>query len=405
MSRGFQQPQAVLRAVLESPSEIVIFALDRDYRYLAFNEKHAATMSRIWGATIHVGSSMLELITRVDDRDKARRNFDRAIRGESFTLVEEYGDEQKDRRVYENVYSPIRDAAGAILGLTVYLSDTTNERLAQRELERYRTTLEELVRQRTEELELVHTKLLQAKKLESLGVLAGGIAHDFNTLLAVILGRIELCAPVVGDNASLREHLEIMRESALEGRMLTTHLLEYSGKGRLFVENVDLSELLRGMKPLLRATVPAAVALTVEPTAKAVVAKVDATQVRQLILNLVTNAADAIGEAEGHVTVRAAVVDADEQSLAEACTSPGVTAGPHACLSVEDDGCGMDDAVRSRIFDPFFSTKVSGRGLGLAAALGTVRSHQGAILLRSDVGRGSLFRVLFPLVDTADWVA
>ncbi|MDB4946415.1 MAG: sensory box histidine kinase/response regulator [Labilithrix sp.] len=400
MGQRYQQPQAVLRGVLESPPGIVIFALDREYRYLAFNENHAATIARIWGATIRVGHSMLDIIGRADDREKAKRNFDRALSGESLTLIEEYGDEQKERRAYENIYSPIRDEEGAIIGLTVYLRDISAERAAQAEFERYRTSLEDLVMQRSEELELVHAKLLDAQKLESLGVLAGGIAHDFNNLLAVILGRVELAMPLLGTQTVLRDHLEIVRESALEGRMLTKQLLGYSGKGKLSVEYVDLSELLRSMMPLLRASVPPSISLTVDASPRPVVAKLDATQVRQLVLNLVTNAAEAIGEAPGHVLVRSTVIEADESVLAEACMATSVPYGAHACIEVHDDGCGMNDVVRSKIFDPFFTTKVSGRGLGLAAALGTVRSHHGTILLRSNVGQGSRFRVLFPLIET-----
>jgi hypothetical protein len=120
-----EQPQVMLRAILESPPGIVIFALDAEYRYMAFNENHARTMKHIWGVDIEVGDRMLALIARDDDRDKAQRNFDRALRGESFTLIEEYGSERMQRRSYENVYSPIRDRDGAVVGLTVYLTDVT----------------------------------------------------------------------------------------------------------------------------------------------------------------------------------------------------------------------------------------------------------------------------------------
>src|SRR5690242_13158273 len=109
MNGPFATSQVVLRAVLESPENIVIFALDREYRYLAFNENHARTMHSIWGVTLHVGDDMLALLSRKDDRDKARRNFDRALAGESFTLIEEYGEEQRSRRFYRDAYSPIRD--------------------------------------------------------------------------------------------------------------------------------------------------------------------------------------------------------------------------------------------------------------------------------------------------------
>ncbi|MBC7172933.1 MAG: PAS domain-containing protein, partial [Polyangiaceae bacterium] len=194
MGSDSSQQQAVFRAILESPQDIVIFALDCDYRYLAFNENHARTMKQIWGVELAVGADMLALIGREDDRDKARRNFDRALAGESFKVIEEYGDERIDRRVYENVYGPISDDVGSVLGLTVYLTDITARRRTEIELENYRTRLEDLVRQRTEELDAAHARLLHTQKLESLGMLAGGIAHDFNNLLAVIVSRAELAA-------------------------------------------------------------------------------------------------------------------------------------------------------------------------------------------------------------------
>lgn len=128
MGAWSEQPQVLLRAILESPPGIVIFALDTEYRYVAFNENHARTMKHIWGADIEVGLSMLDFIARDDDRNKAQRNFDRALQGESFTLIEEYGDERMNRRIYEDVYSPIRDANGAVVGLTVYLTDVTGRK-------------------------------------------------------------------------------------------------------------------------------------------------------------------------------------------------------------------------------------------------------------------------------------
>jgi signal transduction histidine kinase len=264
MGVRFQQSEAVLQGILESPQNIVIFALDRGYRYLAFNENHARTMKHIWGVDIRPGDSMLDLIGREDDRNKAKINFDRALGGESFTVIEEYGDERIHRRFFEDIYSPIRDEHGSVIGLTVYLTDITEQRSAQIELEKHRNHLEELVRQRTIELESAHAQLLHAQKLESLGVLAGGIAHDFNNLLAVILARAELAASLLPDYHPVRGHIDIVRDTSLEARMLTKQLLGYSGKGKFVVQTVNLSEMVQSMSQLLRASTRKSITLSFE---------------------------------------------------------------------------------------------------------------------------------------------
>jgi two-component system cell cycle sensor histidine kinase/response regulator CckA len=398
MRGAFQQSQAVLRAVLESPRDIVIFALDREYRYLAFNQNHATTIKAIWGVDIRIGSPMLEIIGRLDDRDKARRNFDRALAGENFTVREEYGDERMQRRVYDNMYSPIRADGGEIIGLTVYLTDITVQRRAELELDEYRARLEDLVKQRTGELEAAHVQLLRAQKLESLGVLAGGVAHDFNNLLAVILGRIELALPTLTVDHAARSHLDIVRETALEARMLTRQLVAYAGKGRFAVQAVNLSEMVESMSALLRASIRKSIALEFELDPGTLVVQIDPTQARQVVLNLAANAAEAIDGA-GRVTVRTRSVDVDDQLVRDACMQANLSGGRHACIEVEDDGCGMDDSIRTRLFDPFFTTKVAGHGLGLAAVLGIVQSHHGTILLRTAPGKGSRFSIVLPLVD------
>ncbi|MCA9518144.1 MAG: PAS domain-containing protein, partial [Myxococcales bacterium] len=141
----------VLRAVLESPRDLVIFALDREYRYLAFNEAHRRTMHAIWGVDIAVGQVMLDVIGREDDRARAKANFDRALAGESFTVVEAYGDETMGRRYYQDLYNPIF-SEGAVAGLTLFLQDITDARARDEELAAYRERLEQLVEARTREL-------------------------------------------------------------------------------------------------------------------------------------------------------------------------------------------------------------------------------------------------------------
>jgi len=389
----------VLRAVLESPQRIVIFALDRQYRYLAYNKNHARTMKQIWGVEIHVGLCMLDVIGRPDDRAKAQANFDRALAGESFTLIEEYGDTRIDRRFYEDVYSPVRSEDGRISGLAVYLTDITEQRRAELELERYRDHLEELVEQRTRELESAHAQLLHAQKLESLGVLAGGIAHDFNNLLAIVLARAELSLKDCSDPALVNSHVSIIRDTALEARMLTRQLLSYAGKGKVLVELLDLNQLVTSMSQLLRASVSKVIRLELLLCPDAVPVQVDVTQLRQVILNLVTNAAEAIDAAGGNIWVRTGCVEVTPATAHSSFAPIEPPAGSYAFLEVEDDGIGISEETRGRLYDPFFTTKFSGRGLGLAAVLGIVKSHNGAILLDTQPGEGSRFRVLLPLED------
>jgi signal transduction histidine kinase/CheY-like chemotaxis protein len=397
----FQQPEAVLRAVIESPQKIVIFALDRQYRYLAFNENHARTMLQIWGVQVSVGADMLELIGREDDRQRARANFDRALGGESFSVIEEYGDTRMNRRTFEDVYSPVQNEEGRIIGLAVYLTDITEHRQAQLELERYRTQLEELVDQRTQELAAAHLQLLHAQKLESLGVLAGGIAHDFNNLLAVVLARAELCLQQSGAGNLGADHLSIIRDTALEARMLTRQLLSYAGKGQFLLTTLDLNEIVGSIAQLLRASTSKGIRLEVELAAEVIPVRGDPTQIRQIVLNLVTNAAEAIDPRTGTINVRTGLTNVDDRTLRSACLATELPSGRYAFLEVADDGCGISEEVRSRLFDPFFTTKFSGRGLGLAAVLGIVKSHSGTILLHTCPSQGSSFRVLLPLADAA----
>lgn len=395
----FRQPEAVLRSLIESPQGMVIFALDRQYRYLAYNENHARTMKQIWGAQVGVGIDMLSLIARDDDRAKARTNFDRALAGENFTLIEEYGDTRMDRRFYEDRYSPVRDDAGEIVGVAVYLRDITEQRSAELELERYRGDLEVLVEQRTSELRAAHAQLLHAQKLESLGVLAGGIAHDFNNLLAIMLARAELYFREVGEDEAGHAHISIIRDTAFEARMLTKQLLGYAGKGKLIAEPLSVNWVVQTMAHLLRASVSKDIRLELEPCAEPVAIHGDDTQLRQVLLNLVSNAAEAIGTAVGTIVIRSGVHEVTTSSRERAHFAGDVDNGRYVYLEVEDTGSGISQADRAKIFDPFFTTKFTGRGLGLAAVLGIVKGHQGTVQVESTPGRGSRFRVLLPAID------
>ena len=221
----------------------------------------------------------------------------------------------------------------------------------------------------------------EAQKLESIGLLAGGVAHDFNNLLTGILGNASLMLEIVPDEHSIRGLLENVVLASERAADLTRQLLAYAGKGRYFIESVDLSLLVREIGSLILSSIPKMVNLHLELADDLPLAEVDPAQIRQLVMNLVINGAEAIGEDRaGTVTVSTWFQPVDDVYLASMESGVNeMASGDYIAIRVADTGCGMDQSVRKRIFDPFFTTKFTGRGLGLAAALGIVRGHHGSI--------------------------
>jgi PAS domain S-box-containing protein len=243
----------------------------------------------------------------------------------------------------------------------------------------------------------LEARLQQAQKLESLGVLAGGIAHDFNNLLSGILGSIDLVHAELPAQSELRQSLTLARECAERAAVLCDQLLAYSGRGRFVVKPVSLTSLVEELRPLLEISLVNKPCLKFEFEPDLPLIDIDVAQVRQVVLNLVMNAAEATRAGSGHVTVRSRLVDLQLHELSQYFMGDQLTAGKYVALEVSDDGCGMEPPTMLRIFEPFFTTKFAGRGLGLSALMGIVRGHRGAIQVVSDSGKGSLFRVLFPI--------
>ncbi len=241
----------------------------------------------------------------------------------------------------------------------------------------------------------LESQIQHAQKLESLGVLAGGIAHDFNNLLTSILGNVSLASLDMPEGHRAHRSLEQAELAARRAADLTRQMLAYSGRGRFVLERLEPSRVISEMVGLLKSVISKKVdlVLDLEPT-PAIVG--DVAQIQQVVMNLITNAAEAVGERSGRVVVRARTELAHGAELASMALGEGLEGGTYALLEVEDDGCGMDDDTLGRVFEPFFTTKFTGRGLGLSAVLGIVRSHRGAIHVASRAGVGTTFRVLFP---------
>lgn len=245
----------------------------------------------------------------------------------------------------------------------------------------------------------LEARMLHAQKLESLGVLAGGIAHDFNNLLVGILGNVGLALRDMPADMPVAPLLRDVQRAAGRAAELTAQMLAYAGKGHITVQAVNLNAVVAEIAGLLAAVVSKKAALRTDFAAGLPDVAGDVTQIRQVVMNLITNASDALGERSGTITVRTWTAMADRAQLASCYVDEGLTEGRYVCLSVADDGVGMDAETRARIFDPFFTTKFAGRGLGLAAVLGILRGHRGAIRVDTEPGRGTCFTVLLPCAD------
>ncbi len=240
----------------------------------------------------------------------------------------------------------------------------------------------------------------QAQKLESIGMLAGGIAHDFNNLLVGVMGNASLAQDLLPPGSPAAELLDEVVKTGEQAAHLTRQMLAYAGKGQFVVELLNLSNLLPEITGLVQPSISKKIALHLDLDSDLPPIAADRGQMQQVFMNLVLNAAEAIDGDAGMISVKTSVQDVDEPYLRRNLETE-LSPGRYVFLEVRDTGCGMDDATRARIFDPFFSTKFQGRGLGLAAVAGIVRGHKGAISVSSVPGHGACFTVLFPAAEGA----
>jgi len=311
----------------------------------------------------------------VSDPEGAAGYFQRALAGERVTWLGASGE-----MIFECRLTPMRDREDNVSGLIGVAIDVT-------ERERSENALLALER-----------KLLEAKRLESLGVLAGGVAHDFNNLLVNVLGNASLAASELAEDSPARPSLRRIEAAARRGSELTRQMLAYAGKEPVSLQPVNVSAAVEDTLDLLQVSIPTRVVVRQELGPDLPEVAGDPSQIRQVVMNLIINAAEAIGDA-GVITVRTELVHLDDAALRPMQRGSEAIPGPHLCLEVADTGAGMSAATVAKIFDPFFSTKFAGRGLGLATVLGVVRAHHGGLTVRSEPGRGTTFRVFLPCAE------
>jgi two-component system cell cycle sensor histidine kinase/response regulator CckA len=301
---------------------------------------------------------------------------------------------------------------GRVIGLLGLLHDRPlNRHIGEQPVIRaFRQQIEfELYRIRDEaERQATQRRLLELQRAEGLGILAGGIAHDFNNLLVGVLGNADLALADLstGRDDEIRECLVDIRDAAHAATQLCRQMLAYAGRTTVKSQHFDLTAEIEELTRLLSASIPPSIELLVEPSDGSCWINGDLVQIRQVLMNLITNAADAIVDRKdnrpGHITVSLGSPCVHENDHPIAGVTGTLVPGNYVRLSVRDDGCGMDEATLARIFDPFFTTKPHGHGLGLAAMLGVVRAHGGTLTVESTPGVGSCFTVYFPLTDVSD---
>jgi PAS domain S-box-containing protein len=239
-------------------------------------------------------------------------------------------------------------------------------------------------------------ELVKAQKFESLGVLAGGIAHDFNNILMTIIGNADLAMMRTPRESPIIENLRKIEQASAKAADLAKQMLAYSGKGRFVVEQIDLNILLEEMLHMLEVSISKKVVLRLNHTSNLPTVEVDATQLRQVVMNVVLNASEAIGDKSGVIAITTGCMNCDKGYLKDVWLIENISEGLYVYLEIADSGCGMSKETMEKIFEPFFTTKFTGRGLGMAAVMGIIRGHKGAIKVYSELGKGSTFKILLP---------
>lgn len=299
------------------------------------------------------------------------------------TLRREALELQTDGQWYEVTSDPVVDDAHALIGFVHVVSNIT----ARKKLEAERREFE--------------TRLNQTQRLESLGVLAGGIAHDFNNILMAIMGYAELALDDLSPLSPGRENISGIVTASKRAADLCGQMLAYAGKSQVERRNMALGDLVEETLHLLKTCISKKAILNLNLEKSLPCIHGDPAQIRQILMNLVINASDAIGERSGVITISTGAMDCSEQYLSKGYIVPPGKAGTYVYIEVSDTGCGMDKKTIERIFEPFFTTKFTGRGLGLSAIMGIVKAHEGALRVYSEPWKGSTFKVMFPAVEIA----
>ena len=379
---ALKKSEAEYREMFEiSPQAIVM--MDRDGTLLEANKK----VYDLFGIPSEeiIGKNFINLpYLPEESRAKAIESFRKRIKGDSIPPYEiEIISKSGDMKIGQIMGTLVRDKKGEIARTLIMISDITQQKRNEAEARK------------------LQTQVQHAQKLESLGVLAGGIAHDFNNLLMGVLGNASLALKNITNKTEAGKYIDKIEKTAYQAAELTNQLLAYSGKGKFQVQSVNLSKIIEEITQLLKVSISKKVTLRYDFEESLPLIEADVSQLNQVIMNLIVNASEAMGDKSGIVSIRTGIMNLDKTYLADTYLDENLPGGEYVTLEVSDNGAGMDEKTQAQIFEPFFTTKLRGHGLGLAAVLGIVRGHKGAIKVYSEPGQGTTIKVLLPTQKVA----
>jgi len=382
--KKLKEEQSQLALALDG-ANLGMWDWDIPARRVRFDERLSSMLGYPPGDRVLDPSDIVPIV-HADDLARVRENIESRLAVGSPPIESEYRIRRTSGSwlwIWQRGLVATRDAAGNPLRVYGTILDVSGRKLAEEQ----RLDMER--------------RLLHSQKLESLGVLAGGIAHDFNNLLSVILGNMDLARGDLPADCPSRPHLDAAITAADRAADLTRQMLAYSGKGRFIVRELDVSALVDEIAHLLRTSVPKTISLSLQLARGLPAVLADSVQVQQVIMNLITNASEAIGDRAGTVRISTGFQDCDAEYLSRSRLERKPQPGRYVWIEVSDDGCGMSAAVQARLFEPFFTSKATGRGLGMSAVLGILHGHGGAIVVYSEEGAGTTIKALLPVPQTA----
>ena len=370
----------LLKSCIESHTDTFLFSVDRNYRYIYFNQTYADIMKYAYNRDIKLGMSILECISSEADRKAAREECDRALEGESCSSIRAYGD--FNQSWYEIVVNPILNAAHEIIGAAALGRDITD---------RLRTEAEKAE---------IETQNRHLQKVKSLSCMAGAIAHHFNNHLQTVMGNMEMAVMDLPPGSNASKKLDKAMDASRRAGEITRLLLTYLGQAPGRHEPLDLSKICSQSLSILHTMIPDKTIAEPEFPLTGPVIQADFNHMQQVLINLVMNAHESLSDHQGSIRLKVSTAAPSEiPAMHRFPVGWQPQDAPHACMEITDTGCGVSDADIDKIFDPFFSSKFTGRGLGLPVAIGIVQAHGGGITVESKPGKGSVFRVFLPVSD------